>query len=150
MAKATYDRDHLLPTGYRALAVAVLATGLEDAVKGDPGAREWLASRSFEHWCDWCDWNPDYLRRQIAPLLPATRPRRPRVGGNKAGSGRQFTAEELARAVELHDGGHSWAVAARALGTNFTTLCTALKRAGIQTSYRTDRQDQRRLINKEE
>lgn len=102
MAKQKYAQENL-PTGHRALAFAVLTTGLEDAVKGDPGAREWLDSKPFEHWCDLCDMNPDYLRRQLAPLLPAVRQKRPRVGGNKAGSGRQFTPDELAKAVEIHD-----------------------------------------------
>ena len=64
----TFDRE-LRPTGYQALAYAVVTQGLHDAVKGSSRAREWLDGRDFEYWCDWCDLNPDYIRQKVTPLI---------------------------------------------------------------------------------
>jgi hypothetical protein len=64
----TFDRE-LRPTGYQALAYAVVTQGLHDAVKGSSRAREWLDGRDFEYWCDWCDLNPDYIRGKVMALI---------------------------------------------------------------------------------
>lgn len=119
--------------GFRAVAYAVLAQGLEDAVKGDPGARSWLGSRAFEYWCDWCDLRPGWVMRMVEPLLPPPgqpRKKRPRAGGKQRGSGRQLTAEELARAVAEHEAGRPWADVAGHYGVSKETLRAALMAAG--------------------
>lgn len=139
-----YDSNHdFLPAGPRALALAVIATGLEDAKKGARGSRDWLDSRDFEYWCDLVDLNPDYIRRQVAPHLPPPgqqRPKRPRQGVYKKGNPRKFTPDELAKVVAIHNAGHTWQVAASAIGTSFRAISPALRQAGIQTNTRTDRE----------
>lgn len=134
MAKRDY-RDDYRPVGPRGLAVAIVAQGLEDAKRGCRDARAWLHSPEFDAWCAWVDLNPDYLRRKVAPLIPAEPPpKRPPAGGKgRAGTGRVFTAEEIAEAVRLRDETGTWTAAARALHTNSTTLREALNAAGIST-----------------
>jgi hypothetical protein len=55
-----------------------------------------------------------------------------------------FAADELRRAVEIHDSGHDWIATAQALGTSHATLRKALRAAGYRTGYRTDRADKKR------
>jgi len=54
----------------RNLCYAVLAQGLQDAVNGDPAARDWVHGRAFTYWCDWVDVDPIPLRRRLQDLAP--------------------------------------------------------------------------------
>lgn len=131
MARAEYVEKPQV-VGYRAVAYAVVAQGLEDAVKGDPGARAWLGSRAFEYWCDWCDLRPDWVLREVRPLLSQPREKRAAVGGKARvkTKKRGFAPEDIQWAVEEHDKGRRWKDVAMALGTNEEILRRALRRAG--------------------
>lgn len=139
MPRGPLEEPRRPPKGHRAIAFAVVEQAVHDVAHGRPSQRaqawEWMETRAFEYWCDWCDLNPDYLRRSVAPLLAKELKKRAQVGGNK-GTGRVFSAEELARAAALHQVERNWNVVARALATNTKTLLDALKAAGYDTGRR--------------
>lgn len=139
MPRGPLDEPRRPPKGHRAIAFAVVEQAVHDVAHGRPSQRaqawEWMETRAFEYWCDWCDLNPDYLRRSVAPLLANELKKRAQVGGNK-GTGRVFSAEDLADAIAQHDAGQAWKVVAERYGTNEMTLRMALKAAGYDTGRR--------------
>lgn len=54
----------------RNLVVAIIERGIIDIQRGDPGARKWLHSKWFDHWCAWLDIDPDAARAAIAAQCP--------------------------------------------------------------------------------
>lgn len=118
------------PTGPRAIAYAVVTQGLVDALDGRRDAQEWLRTPSFDHWCDLCGMHPDYLRRAVAGRLPATRPKRARVGGNRAGSGWRYTEEERATILAMRREGCTWKAIGRAFGVSGESIWGVVKRWG--------------------
>lgn len=54
----------------RNLVVAIIERGIIDIQRGDPGARKWLHSKWFDHWCAWLGINPDAARAAIAAQCP--------------------------------------------------------------------------------
>lgn len=118
------------PTGPRAIAYAVVSQALVDALDGQRDAQEWLQTASFEAWCDRCGLHPDYLRRSVAGRLPATRPKRARVGGNRAGSGWRYTEEEKERILAMRREGCTWKEIGRAFGATGESIWGVVRRWG--------------------
>jgi len=56
--------------GCRKLVTAIIERGIIDIQRGDPGARKWLHSKWFDHWCAWANVDPDAARDAIAAQRP--------------------------------------------------------------------------------
>ena len=78
----------------RELVAAIIEQGVEDVLKGDPGALAWLDGRDFDHWCAFVDIDPGRARRAIHAQRANVRPK--------------YSAEKLRRTHELHDRGRTW------------------------------------------
>lgn len=110
------------PTGPLAIAYAVITQGLLDAINGDPGAREWLDSRAFEGWCDWIDLSPDYVRRKVAPQLPAS--------GAVIRRRTRYTDSDIAFVMDQRRAGLSWKEIGRSMGVSGENIWQLVKRIG--------------------
>lgn len=85
---APYD-----PESIRLLVIAIMEQGVEDIIKGDPGAIAWLNSRGFDHYCTWLGIDPTAAREGINAQR--------RAGPAK------YKESDLRRVKELHDNGVS-------------------------------------------
>ena len=60
----------------RNLVVAIIERGIIDIQRGDPGARTWLHSDSFAHWCAWLNIDAPAARAAIAAQCQQRPPER--------------------------------------------------------------------------
>lgn len=89
-----HEPVEITPDGARQLVIAIIEQGVEDVLRGDPGALAWLDGRDFDHWCAWIGLAPDRARQAIHARRATVAPK--------------YTADELRRASELYDSGRTW------------------------------------------
>lgn len=87
--KIPYDPDSI-----RTLVMAIVEQGVEDIMKGDPGAIAWLNSRGFDHYCTWLGIDPTAARESIQQ--------------RRAKEQARYTESDLRRIKSLHNNGVSW------------------------------------------
>ena len=103
------------PKGVRELVIAIMEQGVEDVLKGDPGAIAWLDSRGFDHWCAWLGLDTTAARQAIHARRAERQPK--------------YKPEDLRRVKQLHDKGVPWRWAmVEVFGYYSETLRTTIKR----------------------
>lgn len=103
------------PKGVRELVIAIMEQGVEDVLKGDPGAIAWLDSRGFDHWCAWLGLDTTAARQAIHARRAERQPK--------------YKPEDLRRVNELHRNGVPWHKAIKAVyGCYNETLRTTVMR----------------------